>query len=95
MNWINEYIEPGTYQHYKGGMYVVTEVVTHMENESIGKIEKMPMPLVVYRDLHAIVEHDVNGKPVPTVHKRYARKLSEFEEIIIHNDKSVKRFTKI
>lgn len=95
MNYVNGYIEPGTYKHYKGGLYVLIDVVTHMENPAKGKIERLEDPLVVYRDLTQIVEHDANGKPTPTTHKRYCRSLSEFTQTIAHNGQSVKRFVKI
>lgn len=94
MNSKNEYIEPGTYEHYKGGMYVVMEVITHMENPDIGKMDKLQDPLVVYRDLIPVPDH-VNGKPEKEPYKRYARKLSEFQEKVLHNDQTIKRFTKI
>lgn len=93
MNYINEFIEPGTYEHYKGGIYVLLDVVTHMENQTKGKIEKLQDPLVVYRDLIPMVEH-VEGKAI-VPHKRYCRTLSEFKATVTHDGKSVKRFKKI
>jgi len=94
MNRINEFnLEPGTYQHYKGGIYVVTDIATHMENPESQKMEPLLDPLVVYRDVEAIVRH-VNGR-LMVAHQVYLRKLSEFTATVSHNDNVVKRFTKI
>jgi hypothetical protein len=91
MNRINEFnLETGTYEHYKGNLYVVTEVVTHADNETTGKMEALADPLVVYRDLEPAMEH-VNGRH-QYVHKRYCRKLSEFKAEVMHNGEKVKRF---
>lgn len=88
MNRINEYnLEPGVYQHYKGGLYVVTELVTHMDDAS-GAMAPLADPLVCYRDVQPIVKH-VAGKPVPA-HQVYARPLSTFFELV----EGKKRFTK-
>ncbi len=93
MNRINEYdLEPGVYQHYKGGLYVVTDLVTHMDNPATGKMAKLQDPLVVYRDLQAIQRH-VKGR-VQMAHQVYARKLSEFNSMVTHNELPTKRFTK-
>lgn len=93
MNRINEYnLEPGVYQHYKGGLYVVTDIVTHMDNPAIGKMDPLPDPLVVYRDVEAPVRH-VNGKN-QAVHQVYARPLSEFVGTVSHNGEPVRRFSK-
>lgn len=94
MNAINEFdFEPGTYRHYKGGLYVALDIVTHTENPQTGKMEALPDPLVVYRDLNAVVQH-VNGRPsIP--HRRYARALSEFAGMATLPDGELtKRFTK-
>lgn len=93
MNRINEFnFEPGTYRHYKGGLYVALDIITHAENTATGKIEALPDPLVVYRDLDAVVQH-VNGRPsIP--HKRYARALSEFTGTVVQGGERVKRFSK-
>ena len=95
MNRINEYdIEPGTYRHYKGGYYVVLDIITHMENPAAGKMEAVANPLVVYRDLIPMGGHDVKGKP-GTPHKRYARSISDFTATVKKEDGTmVKRFTK-
>lgn len=94
MNHINEYnIKPGTYQHYKGTIYVVTDVVTHMDNTTTGNMEPLPDPLVVYRDLTPIVKH-INGR-AQAAHQVYARPCSEFNAVVIHNEKTIKRFTSI
>jgi hypothetical protein len=89
MDRINEFnIEPGTYKHYKGGLYVVTDIITHMDNASTGKMEALQDPLVVYRDVTRIKRH-VNGKP-KEAHQVYAIKLSEFTAIV---KPGTKRFT--
>ncbi len=94
MNWINEYgIQPGTYQHYKGGLYVLVEIVNYADNPETGLMEKIEDPFVIYRDVVPMVEH-VNGKPI-TPHKRYMRTLSEFNSLVDHNNVRVKRFTQI
>jgi hypothetical protein len=94
MNRINEYnLEPGTYQHYKGGLYVVLEIVTHMENDASKKMEPLSDPLVVYRDLTPVVRH-VNGKPM-AAHQVYARKLSEFTGTVSKDENIVKRFRQV
>lgn len=84
MNRINEFgLEPGVYRHYKGGLYVVTDVVTHMEAVDVtqdalnmGPMAELPDPLVIYRDVEPIKRH-VNGKST-IAHQVYARKLSDF-----------------
>jgi len=92
MNSINEFnINPGVYRHHKGGLYVVLDIITHMDNAAKGAMEPLADPLVVYRDLTALPGH-VNGKPaVP--HKRYARTLSEFIGTVQKGNAIVKRFT--
>lgn len=83
MNSLNEYkLMPGVYQHYKGGLYVVTELVTHMEGAD-GEMEYLPDPLVCYREL------DATSKD----HKVYARPLSVFTATVPHNDTTVEAFT--
>lgn len=92
MNRINEFnLEPGTYQHYKGGLYVVVQIVTHMDNPENGKMEALPDPLVCYRDLSPMARH-INGR-YQNVHQVYARPLSEFTGTVTHNGEVVKRFT--
>ena len=91
MDRINIYdLEPGTYQHYRGDTYVVVDVLTHLDNPTTGKMERLTDPLVVYRDLQPPIEH-LNGKAQP-VHNRYGKKLSEFTGMVHHNGKQVKRF---
>jgi hypothetical protein len=93
---INEYdIEPGVYRHYKNRLYVVLDIITHMENKQKGKMEAIPDPLVVYRDLIPMDGHDVKGKPNKTIHRTYARALSEFNAMVTVSDSiQVRRFTK-
>lgn len=91
MNRINEFdLEPGAYEHYKGNIYVVTEVLTHTDHPDTGKMEPLADPLVIYRDLEPTMQH-VNGR-YQWVHKRYGRKLSEFKGTVEHNGEIVKRF---
>lgn len=81
MNRINEYnVEPGVYKHYKGGLYVVTDLVTHMDNVATGKMDPLQDPLVVYRDVTPIVRN-VNGR-AQAAHQVYAKALSEFTAIV-------------
>lgn len=94
MNQINEFnFEPGTYRHYKGGYYVALDLITHADDVQTGKMEPLQDPLVVYRDINALVQH-VNGRPtIP--HRRYARALSEFTGMAeLPNGDLTKRFTK-
>lgn len=89
MNRINEYsIEPGTYQHYKGGIYVVTDLITHMDDVATGKMAPLADPLVVYRDLNPVVRH-VEGR-VQIAHQLYARPLSEFQSMTVDGQKRFK-----
>jgi hypothetical protein len=96
MNYINEYdITPGVYVHYKGGKYVVTDLITHLENSAKGQMEKLEDPLVVYRDLErptGIVKDKRQA-----IQQVYARKLSEFTALVIseRHEQPVKRFTLI
>lgn len=93
MNRINEYnLEPGVYQHYKGGLYVVTDIITHMDSPTVNKMEPLADPLVVYRDVEAPVRH-VNGKK-QSAHQVYARALSEFTGTVTRDGEPVKRFIK-
>lgn len=94
MNRINEFnLEPGVYEHYKGNLYVVTDIVTHMENPASKKVEPLADPLVVYRDLDPVVRH-INGKN-QAAHQVYARPLSEFTGMILKDEQPVKRFTRV
>lgn len=90
MNAINEYeFDPGVYKHYKGTLYVATELVTHMDGPA-GKMQPLEDPLVCYRDLAPIYKH-IDGKPKTMAHQVYARPLSTFFEDI---GDGRKRFTK-
>lgn len=76
MNRINEFnLEPGIYRHHKGALYVVTDLITHMDNPK-GKMAPLQDPLVVYRDVQAIVRH-VKGRS-QQAHQVYALPLSSF-----------------
>lgn len=94
MNEHNEYnLLPGCYEHYKGGLYVVCTMVTHMRGQN-GKMELLQNPLVVYRDLMPAQRH-INGKFL-TVMQNYALPISEFSGIVKKEDGTeVKRFIKI
>lgn len=94
MNYVNEYIEPGPYQHYKGSMYVVLTIVTHLENSETNKMEPLQDPLVVYRDLENVPRH-IKGKMSRDYTQHYARKLSEFNATISGPNGPVKRFTQM
>jgi hypothetical protein len=85
---INQYLEPGVYRHYKGNLYVVLTVITHMDG-SDGKMKELTDPLVCYRDVVQVEKH-IKGKPSTTYHQVYARPLSEFFATI----EGKKRFTK-
>jgi hypothetical protein len=92
MNRINEFnLEPGPYKHYKGGVYVVTTIITHVENDASKKMEPLADPLVVYHDVTPVVRH-VEGK-VQAAHQVYARKLSEFKGTVSKDDNIFNRFT--
>ena len=94
MDWINEFnLTPGTYEHHKGSIYVVTNVITHMEDEAKNKMVKLSDPLVVYRDLETPYEH-VKGRH-QKAHKVYALKLSGFRAKVSKNGKMVPRFKHI
>lgn len=80
MNRINEFgFEPGVYRHHRGALYVATDLVTHLDNATTGKMEPLPEPLVVYRDV-VPVKRLVHGGERKEFHQVYARKLSEFRE---------------
>lgn len=91
MNYHNEYsISPGCYEHHKGLVFVLLDLVTHTENAITGDMEKMDDPEVVYRDLVTPVEH-FEGK-LTQIHRRYKMKLSEWNLIM---DDGKKRFAAI
>lgn len=83
-------IEPGVYEHYKGGLYVVETILTHMKNEEGGDWIKLQDPLVIYRNLEAQVE-SINGVSKYVI-KTYARKLSNFTGTVVVDEKTIKRF---
>lgn len=91
MDYHNEFIMPGPYRHYKGSIYVVCEVITHMDGPE-GTMVPLADPLVVYRDLAPVMRH-VNGRH-QYAHQRYARPLSDFTATVTHNNEQVNRFTK-
>jgi len=90
MNWINEYTQPGTYKHHKGGLYVLVNVLTDEFDFTTDKITTLPEPVVIFRDLIPLVEY-VNSKPI-VPHKIYSCPLSVFTGLV---DEKVKRFTQI
>jgi len=90
LNWINEYIQPGTYRHYEGGLYVLLDVITDEYDTATGKMNKLGDPLIMFRDLVPLVDY-VNGKAV-TPHRRYTCALSKFIEKVDYQNGSVQRF---
>lgn len=102
INWINEYdLNPGVYEHYKGGIYIVQNLITH--SKKAGKVKKLRDPMVVYRDLdntYKTIERGKNADGSPymarvEVIKNYMTPLSEFLEHVLLDDKLVPRFKKI
>lgn len=85
----NQYnIQPGTYQHWKNKkLYVVTDLVTHLEDPEQHIMVEQTDPLVVYRDLEW--NYELIGNTRKMVQKTYARRLSEFNELM---EGGVKRF---
>lgn len=76
MHRINEFhLEPGVYRHHKGNLFVVTNIITHMDNAE-GHMEPLQDPVVVYHDLENVVRH-VNGR-AQFAHQVYAHPLSQF-----------------
>ena len=84
-------LNPGVYEHYKGGLYVVESILTHTKNEQGGDWIRLMDPLVIYRKLEPEYE-SINGGPKSMVVKTYARTLSNFKgEVEIEGIKQ-KRF---
>lgn len=80
MNRINEYgIEPGAYEHQRGGIYVVTDVISHSSVQDFKEhLVHLPDPFVVFRDVQAPVK-DVNGRAT-AVHQVYSMPISKFNQ---------------
>lgn len=72
-------MKKGVYKHYKGMYYEVLGVVRHSET-----LEK----LVLYKALYEIKEFGVEFRKEPL----FVRPKEIFEEILIINNKKVKRF---
>jgi hypothetical protein len=84
-------LQPGTYQHWKNkSIYVVTAIVTHMEDHTTHHMVEQADPLVVYRDLEQA--HAEIGGVKKQIIKVYARRLSEFTEVM---EGGVKRFSPV
>lgn len=82
MTRINEFnIEPGTYEHHKGVLYVVIEIVNYMEGPD-GKMQRLTDPLVCFREVKQIPGHEANGKPNANPHRVFALTISEFTKDI-------------
>lgn len=84
MNRINEHqIEPGTYRHHKGAIFVVTDLVTHEENAASGDMEELPWGKmkVIYRDVERVAKH-VNGKLTKDYHQTYCMTVEDFFKTI-------------
>lgn len=76
----NQYhIKPGAYKHYKGGIYIVENILTHHKVEGVWT--KLHDPLVIYRNLDAQYE-SINGKAPVMIVKTYCRTFLEFFEVI-------------
>lgn len=76
----NQYeIKPGPYQHYKGGIYIVENILTHHKVEGVWT--KIQDPLIIYRNLEAQYEAINGDKPVMVI-KTYCRTFVEFHEVI-------------
>lgn len=87
----NQYhLEPGVYESYKGGLYVVETILNHMKNEDGGDWIKMQDPLVVYRNLEAQVEK-LNGVDTFVI-KTFGMRLSRFKGEVSIDGKTMKRF---
>ena len=88
MNRINEFnLEPGVYQHFEGRIYVLTDIVTHMNDPITGHMEPLQDPLVIYRD----IVKQVDGKAYQA-HQVYAQSLREFTGLV---SPGVKRFKQL
>lgn len=78
INWINEYnLTPGVYEHYKGTLYIVQNLITHHEVEN-EKWEKMRDPEVVFRTLENEYLETPTGKR--EVIRHFKMPLSKFVE---------------
>lgn len=77
INRINAYnIEPGVYEHHLGGLYVVTDILTHLADKATGTLEILPDPIVVYRDADALPGNLTSKKP----YAMYGAWLSNFKK---------------
>jgi hypothetical protein len=98
MEWINEYnLYPGVYEHYKGELYVVENIITH-SLDSKNEFYQLDDPKVVYRNLVPIYRpketgtNKETGEPITIMVKVtmvFEQPLSRFFENI---KKGVKRF---
>lgn len=87
----NQYdLEPGVYELYKGGLYVVETILNHMKNEDGGDWLKLQDPWVVYRNLEPQVEK-LNGRDTFVI-KTFGMRLSKFKGDVSVNGKTMKRF---
>jgi len=92
MNLHNEHhIEPGVYRHHKGSFFVVTGLITHIENETSGDMEELPHAniLVIYHDVERVPKM-VGGKMTKDYHQQYAMTVQQFFKTIEGNP----RFTR-
>lgn len=89
---INQFdLTPGVYEHYKGGLYVVRTVITHVRVEYNGEWERMQDPWVAYEHLEPQYE-SINGSEKKMVQRAYLRKLSDFTSDVEIEGKIMKRF---
>lgn len=86
-------LKPGVYEHYKGGIYVVENIVTHEANEDGGDWIHLQDPKVIYRNLDAqyATINDVRQQIIKTFSKR----LSEFTGWVEIDGEKVQRYKPI
>ena len=84
MNLHNEHnIAPGVYRHHKGTHFVVTGLITHIENETSGDMEELPREkmLIVYHDVERVPKM-VQGKMTKEYHQQYSMTVAQFFKTI-------------
>lgn len=81
-------VKPGPYEHYKGGIYILRNIVTHHKLD--GAWTHIQDPWIVYEHLEPKYE-EVNGV-MQQVQKSYMRRMSEFTAEVEVDGQKVKRF---
>lgn len=84
-------LKPGAYQHYKGGIFVVENVLTHQEEDPEGPFMKLQDPLVIYRNLEQQFETLNGGNPKQII-KTYSMPISLFMGNVMVSGELIKRF---